>query len=56
MEVLKDWLVTFGRIASKPLPQTFITESGESKRKTTQRDRLDHHCVACVGCPKFFSE
>ena len=31
MEILKDWLITFGMVVSKPLPQTFITESKKAK-------------------------
>jgi hypothetical protein len=35
MDVLKDWLVTFGMIIIKPLPQTFLMESEKAKGKFT---------------------
>jgi hypothetical protein len=33
MEVLNDWLITFGMIAIKPLPETFVIESKKAKGK-----------------------
>jgi hypothetical protein len=33
MEILRAWLVTFGMIVIKPLPQTFVSESKKAKGK-----------------------
>jgi hypothetical protein len=35
MKIFRDWLVTFGLIIIKPLPQTFITEAKKAKGKFT---------------------
>jgi hypothetical protein len=33
MDVIKDWLITFGMIMIKPSPQTFVIESKKAKGK-----------------------
>ncbi len=33
VDELKDWLRTFGRVAVRPLPSTFLTEAEKAKGK-----------------------